>query len=82
MKRTQIQLTQRQTDRLDEVAREEGLSRSELIRRAVDRWLETRSASSSAGKRERARDAVGQFASGNSNVSRKHDEYFADGYGS
>jgi predicted transcriptional regulator len=40
MNRTQIYLDQAQTDRLDERAAAEGTSRSTVIRRAVDAYLE------------------------------------------
>jgi len=82
MKRTQIQLTEEQTEKLDEVAQREGLSRSELIRRAVDDWLSARSVSTVDEKRKRARDPVGAFSSGERDVSRRHDEYLENGYAS
>jgi predicted DNA-binding protein len=39
MKRTNIYLEERQTERLDRLASEEGVSRAELIRRLLDRAL-------------------------------------------
>ena len=39
MIRTQIQLTREQSDRLREIAREQGISLAEAIRRCVDRAL-------------------------------------------
>lgn len=82
MKRTQIQLTKEQTEQLDEMAREQGVSRSELIRQAVDRWLDTRSASSSEERLQRAKEAVGRHASGENDVSSRHDEYLEEEYAS
>jgi metal-responsive CopG/Arc/MetJ family transcriptional regulator len=39
MRRTNIYLEERQTERLDRLASEEGVSRAELIRRLLDRAL-------------------------------------------
>lgn len=39
MRRTNIFLEDRQTAALDELARAEGVSRAEVIRRLIDRWL-------------------------------------------
>jgi Ribbon-helix-helix protein, copG family len=41
MKRTNLYLDERQTVALDEIARAQGISRAELVRRLVDRSLET-----------------------------------------
>lgn len=82
MKRTQIQLTEEQTEQLDEVARQQGVSRSELIRQAVDNWLDTHNTASSADRRERAKDAVGMFASGEADVSERHDDFLEEEYAS
>lgn len=40
MERTNIYLTEKQRDRLDERARANGMSRAELVRRMIDRALE------------------------------------------
>lgn len=44
MKRTNLYLDEGQTAALDEVARGQGISRAELVRRLVDRGIEARSA--------------------------------------
>lgn len=44
MKRTNLYLDERQTAALDEVARGQGISRAELVRRLVDRGIGARSA--------------------------------------
>ncbi|MBN1954002.1 MAG: ribbon-helix-helix protein, CopG family [Anaerolineae bacterium] len=80
MIRTQIQLTAEQSQALKELATEENISMAEIIRRAVDHWLQiTRSVSMEERKR-RAIAAVGQFRSGLSDVSEKHDEYLIEAY--
>ena len=56
MVRTQIYLTERQRDELAEMARAEGKKQSELIRDAIDRYIDT----SGSSRREAAvREAAG-----------------------
>jgi predicted transcriptional regulator len=59
--RTQIYLPEEQTERLDERARAEGVSRSVVIRRAVDEYL-AREELDTASWQTRWRDAVHQTA--------------------
>lgn len=61
MHRTQIYLDDEQTTRLDDRAAAEGTSRSTLIRRAVDAYLEREDRSASTW-RSRWREAVGDSA--------------------
>lgn len=78
MIRTQIQLTERQHELLKGLAREENVSVAEIIRRAVDQLEKRRSKRSDAEIRERAKKASGRFHSGLSDLSARHDDYFAD----
>jgi hypothetical protein len=80
MVRTQIQLTEAQSQALKEKAARENVSMAELIRRAVDHWLQTRDSISLEERRQRALAVVGQFHSGKSDVSERHDEYLAEAY--
>lgn len=59
--RTQIYLPDEQTERLDARAGAEGVSRSVLIRRAVEEYL-SREERDAAGWRDRWREAVRQTA--------------------
>jgi len=61
MRRTQIYLRDEQTTRLDERAAAEGVTRSTVIRKAVDEFL-TRGGGDSAAWRKRWKDAVGKTA--------------------
>lgn len=61
MNRTQIYLDERQTTRLDERAAGEGVSRSTVIRRAVDEYLD-RDQQDSPAWRRRWREAVAKTA--------------------
>ncbi|HEV2281929.1 MAG TPA: ribbon-helix-helix domain-containing protein [bacterium] len=80
MRRTQVQLTERQTQHLRRLSSERGVSMSTLVRQAVDLLLE-----SGGAEREmlwrRAMTAVGRFKSGRTDVSVRHDEHVAEGYG-
>ena len=53
MIRTQVQLTEEQTQALKEMAHREQTSMAELIRQAIDRWLETAGPISPAERFER-----------------------------
>jgi hypothetical protein len=81
MIRTQIQLTEGQARELKELAAREGVSMAELVRHAVNNLLERSGTTSVEERRRRAVALVGQFRSGRSDVSEKHDEYLAEGYG-
>ncbi len=79
MVRTQVQLTEAQWARLKAKAHAEGVSLAELVRRAVDRFLEE-----GEGYEEKARRAllaVGRFASGQREVSEAHDRYLEEAFG-
>jgi hypothetical protein len=80
MVRTQIQLTEAQAKTVKKVAMEEGTSVAEVIRRAVEKMAETRSKLGSQEKVRRAIEIAGKYRSGKKDVSRKHDEYLAEGY--
>ena len=81
MIRTQIQLTEEQARELKELAAREKVSMAELVRRAVDDLLRRAVTVPMDERRQRAMALVGQFRSGQSDVSEKHDEYLAEVYG-
>ncbi|PKO22874.1 MAG: CopG family transcriptional regulator [Chloroflexi bacterium HGW-Chloroflexi-1] len=80
MIRTQIQLTEQQTNALKELAHRENASIAELTRRAIDYWLETVDVVSVKERRQRALAVVGRFHSGQSDISERHDAYLAEAY--
>jgi len=81
MIRTQIQLTEEQSERLREAARRSGLSAAELIRRSVDRFLEQGAgAPVGAATRLSALEVSGRFHSGLSDVASRHDDYLDEAY--
>jgi predicted Ser/Thr protein kinase len=77
MVRTQIQLSQQQLNALRRLAAERGVSVAELVREGVDTVLQGVSKISEE-KRRRALSVVGKFHSGRSDLSTRHDDYFAE----
>ena len=79
MVRTQVQLTQAQVQALKRMAEQRGLSMAELIRQAIDLFLQQVLASEGDKKQkwEQAMSVVGAFRSDVPDVSLNHDEYFA-----
>lgn len=78
MVRTQVQLTEEQAERLRDLAHDRGTSMAALVRDAVDRYLTTEPGISRQERKQRIMELAGRFNSGCSDVSERHDEYFAD----
>lgn len=77
MIRTQIQLTRMQAEALNGLAREREVSIAELVRQAVDLFLQQ------VNKEEQIRRALsvmGRFSSGLGDVSERHDDYLAEDF--
>ena len=80
MFRTQIQLTEEQASQLRLIAAKRHVSRSGLIREAVEAWLSKHQGSSLDERKQRALTAIGKYASERSDVSEKHDQYLDEAY--
>jgi Ribbon-helix-helix protein, copG family len=81
MVRTQIQLTEQESEALKEAARRSGVSVAELIRQSVDRFLEQTTTRAPAGVgRLAALQVVGRFNSGLTDVSARFDDYLDEAY--
>jgi Arc/MetJ-type ribon-helix-helix transcriptional regulator len=80
MVRTQIQLTEHQVKGVKALARAEGISAAEVIRRAIDELIQSKPMLDHADKRARAMRVVGRFRSGRSDISRNHDSYLSEAY--
>jgi hypothetical protein len=78
MVRTQIQLTEEQHTALKRLAETRRVSMAVLVRQGVDEVLKSVVAVSDEEIRRRALEIVGKFNSGKSDISEKHDEYFAE----
>jgi metal-responsive CopG/Arc/MetJ family transcriptional regulator len=79
MIRTQIQLRETQMQALKRIATEQQISIAEVIRQAIDQFLQAANAEQSTWEetRRRALLAIGMFHSGLSDLSENYDEYFA-----
>ena len=79
MIRTQIQLTEKQARTLKGLARQEGVSVAELIRRCIDRTIEER-APDKTTLFDAAAGLIGQFRdrSRKTDLAEKHDDYLDD----
>jgi len=81
MVRTQIQLTEEQSDALKKLALSKHLSIAELIRQAVDTFIKSKIVIDTEERRKKAVDIVGRFSSGKHDVSAEHDKYLAETFG-
>jgi metal-responsive CopG/Arc/MetJ family transcriptional regulator len=75
MIRMQITLPEEMANQLKAVANQDGISVSELIRRAIDRYLSRSSSIVSDEKREKALSVIGIGNSGLDDLGTNHNEY-------
>jgi plasmid stability protein len=80
MIRTQIQLTEEQSQKLKLLAAQRGTSVAELVRQSVDRYLASTGALDPEERRRRALAAAGRFRSGLHDLSTDHDRYLAEDF--
>ena len=80
MVRTQIQLTEEQSQTLKRIAGKENISVAELIRRSVDAYIDTRLKVSPGEREQRLLSIVGIGHSGVSDLGVNHDKYLAEIY--
>jgi hypothetical protein len=77
--RMQIQFTESEVEGLRREAAQRHISVSAVVRQAVDHSLARQRAGVSVEERKRRAKAVcGRFRSGLSDISARHDDYFAD----
>jgi hypothetical protein len=81
MVRTQIQLTEEQSQILKMRALEQGISMAELIRRCIDSYIRSINQPTLDERRQRALSVVGRFTSKETDLSTEHDRYLAEVYG-
>lgn len=79
MIRTQIQLTEEQSEGLKRLATEAGISMAELVRQAVDRLLASGGAPDRDEIARRSLALIGTFSSGIPDLAEEHDRYLAEG---
>ena len=81
LKRTQIQLEERQVEALNKLAADRGQSMAHLIRSSIDLFVKQEGGARSDTRIERAKRVAGKFSSGSSDGSRLHDRHLADTFG-
>jgi hypothetical protein len=81
MLRTQVQFTPEQARKLRALARREGVSVAELVRRSVDRALREE-AGKPAARYENAARLIGAFHDRDSatDLAKRHDDYLRDAF--
>lgn len=80
MVRTQVQLTDRQAALVKQIAAEQNVSMSEVIRQGIDCYLQRGVTIDRNGRVRRALEIAGRFRSGRTDVSERHDEYLGEAY--
>ena len=80
MIRTQIQLTERQTERLKSLAKARGVSMAELIRQSVDTLLESSKETDPEERRRMLLSIVGIAGPDVPDLSINHDHYLEEAY--
>ncbi len=81
MKRTVMQLEDRQYETLKRMAASEGVSMAEMLRRAIDLMQQGPGHVDREERKRRALAAAGRFRSGSRDTARRHDEYLAEAIG-
>ncbi len=80
MIRTQIQLTEEQSEALKQMAEQEGKSVAELVRMGVDQLIRSHQAVDRQELLRRALEAAGKFHSGDPDLAAQHDRYAAQAF--
>jgi predicted DNA-binding protein len=77
MRRTQVQLTEQQNQRLRRISQERNVSIAELVREAIDAHFAN---GDPLVLRARAIASIGGGHSGLHNISERHDDYLAEDF--
>jgi hypothetical protein len=80
MVRTQIQLTEEQSEALKRVAAQENVSVAEIIRRSIDAQVCSQVTHTAEERRRRALELSGMFHSGLDDLGSDHDRYLAEDF--
>ncbi len=81
MVRTQIQLRESQAAFVKEVAAEENISMSEVIRNAIELLRESRQQPSRRELMLRSLEVIGKYSDSADDVSIRHDDYLNEAFG-
>ena len=80
MIRTQIQLTEEQSEALKQLAAREGKTVAELVRLGVDQLISSKRIVDPEELRRRSLSVAGKFHSGDEDLSTDHDRYTAEAF--
>jgi hypothetical protein len=80
MKRTQIQLTEKQYKILKDISAKKNISVAGVIRECVNYYSASKCLVSDEEKYKKAINLIGKFKSGEKDISIKHDKYLAEDF--
>ncbi|HXK41281.1 MAG TPA: ribbon-helix-helix protein, CopG family [Anaerolineae bacterium] len=78
MIQTQVELTEEQARRLQEIAERNQIPISEVVQRAVEHWLKLYGDIPIEERQRRALAVVGRFHGGRGDIARNHNNYVAE----
>ncbi len=81
MIRTQIQLTEEQAQKLEEMAAAYQVSKAQVVRLAIDRLFAEKDPVTFPERVEQSLEVLGLFSSEHKDISVNHDQYLAETYG-
>jgi len=80
MKRTQIQLTEKQYRMLKDISAKENTSVAGIIRECINCYSASKCLISNKEKYNKAINSIGKFKSGEKDISIKHDKYLTEDF--
>ncbi len=82
MVRTQIQLTEKQSDRLKNIATAQAISIAEIVRQAIDNYIKSNTAINTEERIKKVLELSEKYndSEGKSDVAKKHDDYLVETY--
>ena len=75
MKRTQVQLTEKQYKTIKEISSSRNISMAEVIREAIDWYCPNKAIFANKEKIQKAIGIMGKYRSGHQDISKDHDRY-------
>lgn len=80
MIRTQVQLTEKQAEKLKKIAAAEGRSMADVIRESVELYAASSVSRNPEELKRAALEIAGRFHSGSKNLGARHDDYLAEDF--
>ncbi|MGO9953493.1 MAG: ribbon-helix-helix protein, CopG family [Dissulfurispiraceae bacterium] len=79
MIRTQVQLTEKQVEKIKSIAARKRQSMAEVVRDAIDGMIEGKTRPDLGERRKRALELAGKYK-GESDLSTRHDDYLSEDF--